>query len=230
MDFVWLAGREGQVFLQIISNVIIPSIVAFFALTTLINSLLEYQRAQRWKRTEFAAQQMEMLLKDPLIKFCCITLDWEERFISPPPGYEYITEQNQVNNRIFHSRHDHWNGLRLVNEPRKDWAQSPDTQQVSDDIESYTPLEGLYRDAFDHFFSYLESIEYFLEVDLIDKTDVAPLHYWLKLLASNVVYIKYIHQFQNCGVLKLMHRFNIDLSKYNLDNETTLTKRCIAEK
>jgi hypothetical protein len=49
--------------------------------------LYQYQVAQKWKRSELAARQLEMLSTDPKLAMCCQFLDWKSRRVP----YQSIT-------------------------------------------------------------------------------------------------------------------------------------------
>lgn len=183
----WIPSEAEKFILQIV--------VGFVGIITLIRAYMEYRRAQLWKRKEFAAQELDRLRTDPLLKFCCMAMDWHQRDVKPPVGYEIITDKPNANtNLIRHSHAALYKGLTPSN--NKHFGQQG----------------ALYRDAFDNFFTYLENIESFIDNDLIEQKDVEPLNYWLRKIQADVhlSYLAYINKYKFDRVLHLMKRFHIN--------------------
>jgi hypothetical protein len=155
--------------------------------------LYQYYIAQKWKRSEFAAQQLALLAEDPQLEICCRILDWNSRVFPVPVRYRDLAPEPT----FFHN----WDVLAA--------AMSGEAQKGSFDWQ-----ETLYRDLFDHFFAYLERIEHFLSIDLISLEDVASLRYWLGELAAprfvdRPIFIDFLRAYDYAGVLRLMERFEL---------------------
>ncbi len=56
--------------------------------------LRKYSPAQRWKRSEFAAEQLDILDSDPDIRFCCQALDYSSRRVPNPEKYRVFTSES----------------------------------------------------------------------------------------------------------------------------------------
>ena len=162
--------------------------------------LYEYYIAQKWKRSELAAKQLELLESCPEIKFCCQALDYSARRIPTPEKYKVFTQDES----FVHTQETMISGL--------------PPESGMDHFE--WPLV-VYRDAFDRFFSYLEGINHYISIGLFSKKDVSSLEYWLKQLANprflkgddKQVFIKFIRAYKYDGVLKLMDRFKVDYTQ-----------------
>lgn len=158
--------------------------------------LLQYIKAQRWKRSEFAAKHLSTLSTDPELALCCKLLDWSQRKVPVPEKYRSLTGKT-----VF----DHnWGVMQtaLVAEPEKcvfDWQQM------------------LYRDLFDHFFEYLERINHYISIRLISIRDVASLKYWLEQIAEprfmpkrqRSIFLDFIEAYEYQGVTELAARFGV---------------------
>lgn len=68
----------------------------FVGLAGLIFGLYQYYRAERWKRSEFAAKQNEKLLTDPILVLCLKFLDWSELRIAVPEEYKVYTKDETL--------------------------------------------------------------------------------------------------------------------------------------
>src|SRR5437867_1519046 len=121
-------------------------------------ALYQYRISQKWKKSEFAAKQLELLSSDTDIAFCCQVLDYSARRMPTPEKYRVFTEDTSF-------VHDH---KLLVN-----------ALQLEGGRDHFEWPLVIYRDAFDRFFGYLESIEHYISIRLFTIQDVSSLKYWL---------------------------------------------------
>lgn len=159
--------------------------------------LYQYHVAQKWKKSEFAANLLERLANDERLATCCKLLDWSTRKLPVPDQYILLTDETTF-------MHD-WEKLTL--------GMAPETKKGSFDWQ-----EMLYRDLFDYFFDYLERVNHYISIRLITCKEVQSLAYWLEQLASprfveNSVFMDFIREYEYSGVLELMDKFGIDYSK-----------------
>jgi len=56
--------------------------------------LYQYFITQKWKKSEFAASQIEKLFTNPVLSMCSTCLDWSPRKIQVPEDYKYIISQD----------------------------------------------------------------------------------------------------------------------------------------
>ncbi len=163
----------------------------------LIFGLYEYTIAQKWKNSEFASRQLELISNDPILSMCCTCLDWEVRKILVPVQYREMTEDST----FIHK----WDILTT--------AMLPESEQAS-----FNWQEVIYRDSFDHLFNYFERIDHYITIRLIITKDVASLEYWLRQIAAprfskNNVFEKFIEAYEYTGVLSLMSKYDITFRK-----------------
>jgi len=81
---------------------------------------------------------------------------------------------------------------------------------------TFNSAEVIYRDAFDHFFNYLELINHYISIKLIATSDVSNLEYWLKEIAcsrftNKSIFKEFLEGYDYSGVIELMKRFNIKM-------------------
>jgi hypothetical protein len=161
--------------------------------------LYEYHVGQKWKRAEFAGRQLERLSDDPILARCCLFLDYSTRKMSVPAEYLVFTKEES----FIHN----WDTLEKGLLPEEDKGRF-DWQEV------------MYRDSFDRFFAYLERIDHFISIRLIDQEHVSSLEYWLEEVAKSrfsksPVFVNFLERYGYDGVLKLMDRFQIQYQAAN---------------
>lgn len=160
----------------------------------LVFGLRQYYIGQKWKKSEFAAAILEQLVADERLATCCKMLDWSARRFPVPEQYRVLFEQPTFTHT---------------------WAKVITAMKPEEEKGSFSWQEMLYRDLFDHFFSYLERVNHYISIRLITVNDVSSLEYWLKQLASprfvdQPVFIDFLRAYDYTEVFDLMTRFNID--------------------
>ncbi len=118
--------------------------------------LLQYKKAQRWKRAEWVSQEMKEFLTNPQVDAAFKMVDWGWRPIQlfphreNPDRLEFISAQE-----IVDALRPHGNGC------------------------TFTEKETAVRDAFDTLCDGLERFESYIRAGLITESDVEPyLDYW----------------------------------------------------
>jgi hypothetical protein len=129
-----------------------------------IFGLYQYYKAEKWKKSEFAASLLEQLSNNPDLSLCCIFLDWKERKIAVPEKYKFFTSEAS----FIHN----WDHLTKALRPKEN------------DANLDFPLV-LYRDVFDQFFKYLDKINHYIKIGLIEVKDVQILEHWLNELKNS---------------------------------------------
>lgn len=153
--------------------------------------LRQYAIAQRWKRSELAASILEQLVTDPQLALACQMLDYRVRKMVVPESFrEMATEKTFIH----------------------DWQILPSGLTSENELTRFDWLQTLYRDIFDHFFAYLERVNHYVRIGLIDIRDLQSLDYWITQIreprfASEPVFIRFIEAYEYSGVLELMDRF-----------------------
>lgn len=169
---------------------------AFLALIGLGFGLYQYYVAQKWRRSEFAAKQLEQLVTDPELSLLCKLLDWKRRDLPVPKKYRALTDATTFEHN--------WTILaEAMIEGRREGR--------------YTWQQAMYRDLLDHFCEYLQTLNHYLSIGLIDLRDTATLKYWLKELkhprfaapGDERMFMEFIRVFGYTGVTRLMDRFGM---------------------
>lgn len=159
--------------------------------------LYQYYVAQKWKRSEFAAKHLELLASDAELALICKLLDWKRRDLQVPPNYRLLatSEVYEHNWEIF---------AEAMIDGRREGR--------------YTWQQAMYRDLIDRFCEYLQTLNHYETIGLIDLRDIATVKYWLRQLASprfanpgdKRMFIDFINFFEYPGVLELMAKFRLN--------------------
>lgn len=173
---------------------------AIVAVAALCFGLYQYYIAQKWKRAEFAAHQLQMLSSDAELDLCCKLLEWAGHASPVPEKYRVLSTQATF-------EHDLSTLLEAML-PREDADRS-----------SWDWKHMVYREVFDRFFSYLERINHYISIDLISVSDVASLRYWLEQIARpcslpqehRTLFVCFMDRYRYSGVRELMGRFRISM-------------------
>ena len=177
---------------------VISLVSVILALGGLAFGLYQYYIAQKWKRAEFAAQQLEKLSADPELDLCCKLLDWAIRISPVPEKYAALTDEKTY-------VHD-WRILHQAMLPEE-----------SSDKADWDWQHTMYRDTFDKLFNYLERINHYISINLISERDVTTLRYWLEQISDprflppdkRTLFLRYIERYKYQGVLEMMRRFQV---------------------
>jgi hypothetical protein len=183
-------------------------IISIIGLTTgvagLSFGLYQYYIGQKWKRSELAAELLEKFAYDEKIVTCCQVLDWSVRRISIPEDFYPVVDECSQNDTLHKKR----TFVHSYEELHK--ALLP--EQVKGE---FTMQQMIYRDLFDHLFTYLERINHYININLISISDVSGLEYWMRELSNprftdQPVFTSFIDTYEYDGVKELMVKFGID--------------------
>lgn len=137
------------------------------AATAFLIGLVQYRKAQRWKRVEWIAKEMDAFFGDGKVALALRMIDWGARRIEL-----YPSRTNEAD-RFVVVRDD-------------DLAKALRHHRVAED--GFTEDEAAIRDLFDHFLDRLERIHSFVQAGLLTYEDVKPyLSYWaVHIIAARV--------------------------------------------
>jgi hypothetical protein len=131
--------------------------------------LLQYRKAQRWKRVEWTAKEMDAFFADNKVAMALKMIDWGTRRIELYPN-----RTNEAERFVLLRDENVANALR------------------NHGIQEFSEDEAAIRDVFDHFLDRLERIHSFVEAGLLSHKDVKPyLYYWaVHVIAAKAGYTK----------------------------------------
>ena len=163
---------------------------SFIALGSFIKVIIEYTKAQAWKRAEFLAGVMKEFNSDPNVRLAKTMIDWQARDV------ELFPEQKDEHRKRV------W-----VNDEVLIQALTPeDWKGTSENKLGYEDSEAKIRDIFDAFFERLATINHYLDTKLITESDLRPyITYWIGLINNS----------RSEELLQQIHAF---LKRYNYDD------------
>lgn len=126
-----------------------------------IIGLIQYRRAQTWKRTEWVAQEMDSFFNDWRVAAALRMIDYGERRIEL-----YPSRKNE--------------SARFVMVRDDDLAKALEHHSIRHKgDQGFTDDEATIRDFFDHLLARLERIQSFIQTGLLSYRHVRPyLNYW----------------------------------------------------
>ena len=156
----------------------------------------QYEKEQKWKRSEFVAREIKEFRSDPTVQKVMMMLDWDIRDIQLSKDVKFGLDEN-IDSELCKS-------LRATREG------------------NFTDRQALIRDSFDIFFDYLGRFEVSIESRLLDKSDFEPyLKYWLNIIGNKNSNKKspefyrhiweYIEYFDYKNVQSFMARYKYDI-------------------
>jgi hypothetical protein len=126
--------------------------------------LFQYRQAQRWKRSEFAANEAKEMLDDQEVAIALRLLDWNAKSydLSDDGRYPDLADV-------------------LVDDGQLTQALTPHERRP----DGFSPVEVRIRDCVDALLWHLQRLEHFIETGLIRVDDVRPyLRYWMDLIGN----------------------------------------------
>jgi len=190
---------------------VITEIIRIFPLSAtaigLIIGLLQYRRAQIWKRMEFAASLVRRISADNELTLAITFLDWRHRHFAIPDKYKSVAAGR------LQFCHSHEAMARVFSLSSREIL--PETGMLDLKPEEITLESMIYIDVFDRFFEYMEEINSFIEMGLVNKADVKLLSYWANRIISlkylqTEIFIEYLKYYKLSGVFALA---NVAISK-----------------
>jgi hypothetical protein len=171
---------------------ILPFIASIIGFLTFSKAIIEYMKAQKWKRMEFVANQIKEFNNDIDVKKAMQMLDYTNREVELG-GVEVTISNQMLESSLF-----------------------PDSRGKNGD--GFTHDEAHIRDIFDHFFDKLSVFNQYINSGLINLEDVSPyLIYWITILGKKdnerkpIVLIdniwKYWKAFNYVDMISLMGKF-----------------------
>lgn len=184
----------------------------------LLGGLLQYRRAELWKRAEFLAEEMRTFFTNDAIARALTMVDWTARRINllnvkseDPKDWSLVTRVLQNRALLPH---------KLKKDPS---SSSPDGERTLDsDLAGYTREEVAIRDDYDALLDGLERFASFVSTGLVSPVDLQPyLRYWVDDIAKEsddradnewtFFLLAYIEFYRFTGVQELFKAFGYDI-------------------
>jgi hypothetical protein len=160
-----------------IADIIFKYATGIIAITGFVIGLVQYRRAQNWKKAEIILGLIDSFKSDPEIQAACLMLDWDQREIQLE-GRTMLSFRNEM---LI-------SGLRIIwmdadKRIPLDAVRSDATSERESDT-GFTCDEALIRDCFDAFFDYFDKINAFRRSALVEWKDLSYFVYWLELVCK----------------------------------------------
>ena len=139
---------------------LIQILVSLVAIGSFLFGVIQYRQAQRWKRLEYAANQLRRIQLEPELALATTLLDSSKRDVALPEKYRDYTGKPIFNH----------NCQVLYNTMATQYGNTPEYL--------------IYNEVFEHLFEYLVQIYAFIEMKLIKPSDVKSLRWILEDLAK----------------------------------------------
>lgn len=155
--------------------------------------LYQFYNAQKWKRAEFAARQLERLSTDSVLSVATRVLDWRQRTL-PLPAPLRLTKGEES---FEHS-----------------WAALAEGVKSEKDRGTFPRQMEIYRDLFDALFSYFDEVNHYVEIKLVTTRQIGSLRYWLVQVASprfgrEVNFAPFLRDYGYPGTIALMKKLGV---------------------
>ena len=132
------------------------------SIVLLLKGILEYKKAQNWKKSEFVSKEIKELLNDFEIKRALVLLDWNANNLS--------LADNEIENLKYFYFTDEliYNSLKTHRE-----------------LSNFSDKEVVIKKIFDNFFDRIGWFDIYIQTGLIETKDIKPyLIYWINIIAD----------------------------------------------
>ncbi len=137
---------------------LLKAMALFGASAAFAIGLFQYRKAQQWKRAEWVAQEMKLILGDETVQMTLILIDWSGRRVKLFPNKSVEAERyarlsdEEIARALEHHGHR---------------------------VGGFSEQEAAVRDIFDRFLDNLERLSSYVKTGLVTLSDVRPyLSYW----------------------------------------------------
>jgi hypothetical protein len=175
---------------------VVQVLVLIAAIAGFLFGVYQYQQAQKWKRLEFAATQLQRMYEDPELVLASMFNNYSARKVPLPEKYWYYYE-----GKVFD--HDCRKMYRLM------------SSRYEAELDFF-----IYNDAFEKLFEYLEQIYAFIEIKLIKIEDIRSLDWIIEDLVKptwaaqhgfdTCLFIHKAYLSGNHRLIKLMNAFDYE--------------------
>ncbi len=162
----------------------VSSVGFVLTVAALVFGLLQYRRAEQWKRAEFLAGEMKEFFENPKVRTALTLSDWGSRQLplmalvdSENKKVTHVTRQFQCAALLPHT---------LVAPSLGSDPAGPQDSSSGGVMRRYSPEQAVVRDCYDAYLDGLERFGSFLSTGLVSPEDLRPyLGYWIDDLAAD---------------------------------------------
>ncbi len=164
------------------------------AISAFVSGYLQYIKAQKWKRAEFAVKEIKEYENKENIRFAMKMLDWNNT--------EYVIK-----------------GIKTIINDEK----LADSLREHDKLNNFDSTEIFIRECFDDYFISLERYNHYIESNLVTSQEFKPyLNYWLDIIGNKdnnrkpkecrEAILNYLKIYNYAGVIDLLSRYGYNHS------------------
>jgi hypothetical protein len=155
--------------------------------------LYQFRNAQKWKRAEFAARQLERLSTDPVLTIATRVLDWRQRDLPLPASLRLTKDEESFEHT---------------------WGALAEGIKSEKDRVIFRREMVIYRDLFDALFTYFDEVNHYVEIELVTIEQIGSLEYWLLQVASprfgpEVNFAPFLRDYGYPGTIALMKKLGV---------------------
>ena len=204
------------------AQVVVSTLGFIGAISAFTFAIIQYRKAEKWKRMQFVADEVRELETDRKIENALLMADWGVRKLNltlvpdpKPEEYVLITREMQWRALLPHP----------VKKENKDYWATTTTYLDGTSGESrpeydsnFSATEVLIRDSYDALLTRLDRLETFIDAGLISEDDLKPfIYYWVKTMTKvngaghnatwRLTLLTYIDYYEFTGVQSLFDRY-----------------------
>lgn len=144
------------------SENLFQDITLLLGLIGVIKALIEYRKAQSWKKAEFLAKEMKEFFADKNVQRALLILDW-----------------NVIDITLFEHEADNKTKFRFIDSMLERSLKHHEEAIFSEE-------EAIIRQIMDNFLFKLGMFQNYIDSKLISKKDIEPyLQYWIELIGKS---------------------------------------------
>ena len=172
--------------------------------------VLQYTKAERWKRTEFVAKEMAAFFDDPDIRNVLVMIDWAPRRVNlfkaqdtNPQTYPVVSRELQISALVPHEFL-----FGTTSDGEEEEPRTADLGGVGGRKKScFTQEEAKIRDAYDTFLDRLELLGTYVREGLIREAELRPYpNYWIKDISAFTC--NTLEAAWTCSLLRYIETYN----------------------
>jgi hypothetical protein len=220
----YLAGSNLKPETKVAASQLGVSMLGFAgAIAAFVFALMQYRRAEQWKRVEFIANEIKDFESDAVVQNALLMIDWGKRRIN------LFLVANPTSNDLVHiTREVQWKAL-LPHTVKREYPEyhtsAPSSNEGKGEKGSttFTFVEARIRDTYDVLLTRLDRFANFIKAGVISAEEVEPyIRYWIDAMTNNenpaedaawrCTLLTYINFYDYSGVKYLLKRFgkNVD--------------------
>ncbi len=202
-----------------ISQLVVSMLGFAGAIAAFIFALMQYRRAEQWKRVEFIANEIKDFESDAVVQNALLMIDWGKRRINL-----FLVANATNDDLVTITREMQWKALlpHTVKRASPEYDTSPDSGGEGKGSTKFTFVEARIRDTYDVLLTRLDRFANFIEAGVITAEELGPyIRYWIDAMTTNEnpaedaawrsTLLTYINFYNYAGVKYLLKCYDKDV-------------------